>query len=70
MDENGVAEKDDGLWGSLVVIAAKPHQEKVLWHKYQWMMCVSYQKLTHVTRPFTFPITLCDDEVQEIGTES
>ena len=34
MDENGVAEKDDGMWGSLVVIAAKPHQEKVLWHKY------------------------------------
>ena len=26
MDENGVVEEDDGPWGALVVIAAKPHQ--------------------------------------------
>ena len=42
LDENGVAEYDDGPWGALVVLAAKTYQEKVTGHKYQWRMCVSY----------------------------
>ena len=33
-------------------------------------MCVSYQKLNRVTRPFTFPIPHCDDAVQDIDTEA
>ena len=69
MDENGVVEEDDGTWGALVVLAAKPHQIVLPWHKYQWRLCVSYQKLNQVTRPFTFPIPLCDDSVQDIDTE-
>ena len=26
LDENDVLEEDDGPWGALVVLAAKPHQ--------------------------------------------
>ena len=29
-----------------------------------------YQKLNQVTRTFTFPITCCDDAVQDIDTEA
>ena len=68
-DENGVVEEYNEPWGALVVLAEKPHQENVPWHKYQWMLCVSYQKLNQVNRPFTFPIPLCYDAVQDIDTE-
>ena len=34
LDENGVVEEDDGPWGALLVIAAKPNQEDVPWHDY------------------------------------
>ena len=33
-------------------------------------MCVSYQKLNQSTRPFTFPIPLCDDSVHYIDIEA
>ena len=68
MDENGVAEEDYGTWGELVVIEAKLHLENLPWHKYQWMLYVSYWKLNQFTHPFTFPIPSCDDAVQEIDT--
>ena len=69
LDEHGVDEEDDGPWAALVVLVAKPRQENVTWYEYQWRLCVSYQKLNQVTRPFTFPITLCYDKVQDIETE-
>ena len=46
MHERGVEEEDNKPWGALVVLDAKPHQENVPWHKYQWRMCVSYQNST------------------------
>ena len=70
LDENGVMEEDDGPWGALVVLDAKPHQENIPWRDYQWRLCVSYWKQKQVTRPFAFPITRCDDMVQDIGTEA
>ena len=33
-------------------------------------MCVSYQKLNHVTCQFALHIPRYDDEVQDIGTEA
>ena len=69
LNENSVVEEDDGPWGALVVLAAKPHQENVPWHKYQWGMCVSCHKLNQFTRPFTFPIPRCDDSLQDIDIE-
>ena len=68
--ENGVVVEYNGPWGALVVLAGKPHQENMPWNKYQWRMCVSYQKMNQVTRPFTFPIPRCDDAVQNIDTEA
>ena len=70
VDENGVVEEYNKPWGALVVLAAKPHQENVPWNEYQWMLCVSYQKLNQVNRPFTFPIPLYEDAVQDIDTEA
>ena len=51
-------------------LSVKPHQENVPWHECQWSLCVSYQKLNQVTRPFNLPITCCDDSVQDIDTEA
>ena len=31
---------------------------------------MSYQKLNQITCPFAFPITFCDDAVQDIDTEA
>ena len=45
LDENVVTEGYNEPWGPLVVLAAKPHQENVPWHKYQWRICVSYQNM-------------------------
>ena len=69
LDENGVVEEDDGTWGALAVLAAKPHQENVPWHEYQWRLFVSYQKINQVNHPSTFPITRYDGAVQDIDTE-
>ena len=70
LDENGVVEDDEGPLGALVVLAAKPHQENVPWHEYQWRLCVSYRRLNQVTKPFVFPIPRCDDAVEDIDTEA
>ena len=40
------------------------------WRKYQWRLCVSYQKLKQFTHQFAFPIPLCDYAVQDIDTEA
>ena len=45
LDGNGVVEEGNGPQGAFVVLTEKPHQENVLWHEYQWRLCVSYQKL-------------------------
>ncbi len=53
-----------GAWGSLIVLAAKPHQEHVeKIDDFIWRMCVSYRGLNEVTKPFQFPIPRCDDSI-------
>ena len=49
LDKNGVVEEDNGTWGELVVLSAKPHQENMPCNEYQWRLCVSYIKLNEVT---------------------
>ena len=57
-------ERCEGPWGSMIVLAQKPHQEKVMSIKgLIWRMCVSYRRLNSVTKPFQFPIPRCDDAV-------
>jgi hypothetical protein len=67
LDQNGLTEPDDGPWGSLVVLAAKPNDTLIPWDEYQWRLCVSYRRVNQVTRPFTFPIRRCDEAVDDIG---
>lgn len=56
--------KYGGPWGSLVVLAAKPHQEYVVDINYFiWCMCVSYRALNRMTKPFQFLIPRCEDSV-------
>ena len=54
--------------GSLIVLAAKPHQEKVTnIDDFIWRMCVSYRALNAITRPFQFPIPRCDYSIYVLG---
>ncbi len=68
LEANGVIEDDDGPWGSLVVLAGKPHQEHKHWSEYVWRLCVSYRPLNAITRPFIFPSRRCDDAARDIGS--
>lgn len=53
-----------GAWGSMIVLAPKPHQEDIDdIDEFIWRMCISYRKLNGVTKPFQFPIPRCDDSV-------
>ena len=68
--ESGVVEEDDGTWGVLVVLTAKPHQENVSWTKYQLILCMSCRKFNKVTHPFALHIPFFDDAVKDIDTEA
>lgn len=67
LEQNGVIEDDDGPWGAMVVLAAKPNQAHKHWSDYIWRLCVSYRQLNTVTRPFVYPSRRCDDAVRAIG---
>ncbi len=69
MLKNGLTEPDHGSpWGSLVVLAAKPHQSHKHWLEYTWRLCVSFRPLNKITRPFKFCTRRCDDAAQDIGS--
>ena len=65
---NNWIRKCEGPWGSMVVLAQKPHQEHITDIKeFVWRMCVSYRRLNAVTKPFQFPIPRCDDTITILG---
>jgi hypothetical protein len=68
LEANGLVEDDFGAWGFQCVLAAKPNQSDVEWWEYIWRLCVSYQALNQITKPFTFPIHQCDDAAHAIGS--
>ena len=70
LEDDGIIEDDHGPWGSMIVLAAKPHQVDVHWKDFQWRLCVSYRKLNAITKPFQYPIPRCDDAVEEIDTQA
>ena len=70
LEANGLIEDDDGPWGALVVLAAKPHQEHKHWSEYIWRLCVSYRPINAITRPFIFPSRRCDDSAKDIGAST
>ena len=66
---NDWIEECGGSWGSMIVLAPKPHQEHVTnIDDFVWRMCVSYRKLNSITKPFEYPIPRCDDAVDCLGT--
>ena len=69
--KNGWARQCGGPWGSLIVLVAKAHQEKVNnIDNFVWCLCVSYRALNGITKPFQFPIPRCDDSVYMLGNGS
>jgi hypothetical protein len=67
LEKKGIIEDDEGPWGSPVVLASKPDQAHVHWSEFVFRLCISYRMLNTVTRPFTFPITRCDEAVERVG---
>ena len=66
--ENDWIEECDGPWGSIIVLAPKPHQEQVTHiDDFVWRMCVSYRGLNRVTLPFAYPIPRCDDAINVLN---
>ena len=54
----------EGPWGSMIVLAQKPHQENIInIADFIWRMCVSYRRLNTITKIFQFPIPRCDDAI-------
>jgi hypothetical protein len=44
-------------WGSLAVLAPKPHQEEIeKIEDFIWRVCCLYRKVNSVTLPFEYPI--------------
>ena len=70
LEDKGLVEDNEGPWGTIIVLSAKPHQEGVPCHEYKWQLCVFYYRLNQVTRPFTFPIPWCDDVVEDIDPDA
>ena len=68
---NGWVKIFKGLWGSHIVLAAKPHQEHVTnIDNFIWRMCVSYQKLKGFTKPFQYTIPRYKDAVTVLNVET
>ena len=67
LDAQGLTEADEGPYGAMVVLAAKPNQQHKHWSEYIFRMCVSYRKINAFTRPFQFYVARCDDAVEWIG---
>lgn len=67
LEAKGLIEDDEGPWGAMVVLAAKPNQGHVHWSEYIFRLCVSYRNLNAITRPFNCFIMRCDDAVEGIG---
>jgi hypothetical protein len=67
LEKKNIIEDDDGPWGSPIVLASKPNQDHVHWSQFVFRLCVSYRALNGITRPFTFPVTRCDEAVDRVG---
>ena len=69
--QNEWIEECGGPWGSSIVPAANPPQEHVAnIDNFIWNMCVSYQKLNEITKPFEFTIPCCDNAIISVSAGS
>ena len=68
LEDSGLIVDCEGPWGSLLVLAPKPHQEDCSSiDDFIWRLCVSYRPLNIVTRSFEYPIPRCADSIEDIG---
>jgi len=66
MLSDGWIERCPGLWGLMIVLAQKSHQEHIdNIDDFMWCMCVSYRKLKGVTKSFQFSIPRWDDAITD-----
>ena len=56
-----------GAWGSMIVLAPPPHQEKVDdINSFVWRFCVSYRQLNSLTLPFRMPIPTYAEAIENL----
>ena len=68
LDNNKWIRDCKGPWGSMILLAPKPHQEGVTdINEFVWRLCVSYRGLNAVTESFTFPIPRCASSIADFG---
>ena len=68
LDDSGLITDCTRSWGSLLLLAPKPHQEDCNDVKdFIWRLCVSYRPLNGITRSFEFPIPRCSDSIMSVA---
>ncbi len=67
LEDKGLVEDDEGPYGAIIVLASKPNQGHIHWTQFIFRLCISYRALNAFTRPFIFPVSRCDDSVEEIS---
>ena len=66
-DSRLITECEDS-WGSLLLLAAKPHQEMCFnINDFIWRLCVSYSPLNSITRSFEYPISRFADSIEDLS---
>ena len=61
----------DGVWGSMILLAPKPHQEGINnIDNFVWRLCVSYRSLNTVTKSFTFLIPRSAESIEDFGNQT
>ena len=69
--QNKCIEECGGPWGRIIILAAKTRHEHITNIDYfKWRMCVSYWNLNEITKPFEFPIPLCNNTISSVGAGS
>ena len=67
LENSNPIRKCEGAWGSLLLLAAKPHQgscEDI--HAFLWKIYVDYRALNSITLWFEFPISHCVDSIEDL----
>lgn len=60
-----------GPWGTFLLLAVKPHQERCTGIKeIIWRLCVSYRLLNSATRSFEFSIPRYTNIIENFGDSS
>ena len=68
LENSGLIRDCEGAWGSLLLLAAKPHQENCDdIDFFIWRLCVNYRALNSITLPFQFSIPRCTDSIEDLG---